>query len=91
MEDLKCQQNDLLQAGKQDTQLCTFQRSRAVLCFNDVVFINADHQTSRNYNDVPFICKITFVASAVNEKAISSASRLVSIFRKLFRFCKSSL
>lgn len=44
MEDLKCQQNDLLQAGKQDTQLCTFQRSRAVLCFNDVVFINADHQ-----------------------------------------------
>lgn len=44
MEDLKCQQNDLLQAGKQDTQLCTFQCSRAVLCFNDVVFINADHQ-----------------------------------------------
>lgn len=44
MEDLKCQQNDLLQAGKQDTQLCTFQRSRTVLCFNDVVFINADHQ-----------------------------------------------
>lgn len=44
MEDLKCQQNDLLQAGKQDTQLCTFQHSRAVLCFNDVVFINADHQ-----------------------------------------------
>jgi len=47
--------------------------------------------TSRNYNDVRFICKNTFVASAVNEKAISSASRLVSIFCKLFRFCKSSL
>ena len=44
MEELKCQKNDLLQAGKQDIQLCTFQRSRAVLCFNDVVFINADHQ-----------------------------------------------
>ena len=44
MKDLNCQQNDLLQAGKQDTQLCTFQRSRAVSRFNDVAFINADHQ-----------------------------------------------
>ena len=64
----------------------------AVLWFNDVVFINADHQlVKHDYNDVHFICNITFVASAVNEKAISSTSRLVSIFCKLFRFCKSSL